>query len=144
MKKMFYLMPDFIVRFWCKIFKCSKIESPEQEIDPETDWNKLVDNMYENRIDDPYNQNMTTVIWHPVKVENKTNLVWTTIKNKFSHKPFTSQDLIQRIIIEQNFDLSKKDIYRLLSRMKSKGVLNKFSVRDNETGRIIFYYERMF
>ena len=144
MKKLFYRLPDFIVRFWCKIFKCSNIESPEQEIDQETDWNKLIDEMYEKRTDDSHNPNITIVTWHPVKVENKTKLVWNCIIKNFSQRPFTSKEIIQILILEQNFDISKKDIYRLLSRMKSKCLLHKFSARNNETGRIVFYYERMY
>lgn len=144
MKKLFYRLPDFIVRFWCKIFKCSKIESPEQEIDQEADWNKIIDNMYENRTDDSYNPNITTVTWHPVKVENKTKLVWNCIKKNYVGVAFTSQMIIQKLIVEQNFDISKKDIYRLLSRMKQKGVLDKFSKRDYSNGKVVFWYCLMF
>lgn len=144
MKKMFYLLPDFIVRFWCKIFKCSKIESPEQEVDPETDWDKLIDKMYADRKEDAENPNITIVTWPPVKVENKTKLVWNCINNQLPRRPFTSQDIIQKLIVEQNFDISKKDIYRLLSRMKSKCLIDKFSIRDHTTGKINFYYERIY
>lgn len=131
MKKLFYLLPDFIVRFWCKLFKCSKIESQEQELDQEADWNKIVDKMHENARQDPHNPNITIVTWPPIKVENKTELIKKIIKECFHDSTFTTAILANVIINERNYDISKKDISRLLSRFYKRRYLLRF-YKDEE------------
>jgi hypothetical protein len=126
MKKMFYLMPDFIVRFWCKVFKCSKIESQEQELDHEADWNKIVDKMHENSRQNPDNPNITIVTWPLVKVENKTKLIKSIILECFIDSAFKTTQLAQIVINERNYDISKKDISRILSRFYKKKLLLRF------------------
>ena len=130
MKKPFYKLPDFIIRWWCKIFKCSKIESPEQEIEKETDWNKIADKMHENARQDPDNPNITFVQWHPRKPVNKNKLVLDCLVHNFAYGWIKSKDVIRILITEQNWDISKKDIYRIISKLRRKGVLKRYKSMD--------------
>ena len=128
---MFYLLPDFIVRFWCKVFKCSKIESQEQELDHEADWNKIVDKMHENSRQDPDNPNITIVTWPLVKVENKTKLIKSIILECFFDSAFTTSQLSKVIITERNYDITKKDISRILSRFHKKRLIFRFYKKED-------------
>lgn len=130
MKKPFYKLPDFIIRWWCKIFKCSKIESPEQEIEHEADWNKIADRMHENARQDPYNPNITFVEWHPRKPVNKNKLVLDCLVNNFAYGWIKSKDVVRILITEQNWDISKKDIWRIISKLRKKGVLKRYKAMD--------------
>ena len=147
MKKLFYSMPDFIVRFWCKLFKCSKIESAEQEVDKEADWDKMVDNLHKSGKQDPDNPNITIINVvedpeaqrYPKKVDNKTKLIIEIIKECFSdataQTSFTTASLAQVLITERQYDISKKDISRLLSKFNSKNLLRRMYDFDNDCYR---------
>jgi len=141
MKKLFYSMPDFVVRFWCKFFKCSKIESTEQEVDKEADWDKMVDNLHQSAKQDPNNPNVIVinvvedaqVESTPKKVENKTKLVKDTIRESFYDTTFTTSTIANFLIKEQNFELTRKDISRLLSKFFKKGYLKRFYSYDDDS-----------